>query len=272
MVAFLDARRRRHFEAGAVTPPELRAFVASLFQEQKARTSIQRTVYCLRAFFQFLLRDGAIRTNPARQVPAPKAPKRLPWIITQSQTVAFLEELKTRTAPGDPLSLRNVTIVELLYSCGLRVAELVALDLADVDADARSLKAMGKGKKERLIPFGTPALEALSRWLPAREKMLDRHERTSDALFLNRRARRLTTRSVARILKDLSANCGVSGRLTPHSLRHAFATHLLENGADLRSIQELLGHRSLSTTQHYVHVSIGHLVEVYRRTHPKAES
>ena len=240
----------------------VRAFLAAEARGH-ARTSQGRALSTLRTFFKWAMRVGEARANPAAGVRTPKAPKRLPRHLRPGEVEQLLEP-----APGDaPAAARDRALLELLYAAGLRVAELVALDWSDVDLKARVLRALGKGGKERMVPFGRPAAEALRAW---RERRAELPDPEGKALFVNLRGGRLTDRSVRRILDDRVAATATARGVHPHTLRHTFATHLLERGADLRAIQELLGHASLATTQRYTHVDLERLQNVYRESHPRA--
>ncbi len=243
----------------------IRSFLAHLHKEGLARASIARKLAALRTFFRFLQREGAIERNPARLVSTPKLDRKLPARIEESEVGSLLD------APdaASPLGRRDRAMLELLYGAGLRVGELVALDLSACDLESRLLRVLGKGRKERIVPFGEPAEEAISKYLPDRRALVALGEGT-DALFLNHRGGRLTARSVRRLMDRYLRAAALSTGLSPHSLRHAFATHLLENGCDLRAIQELLGHESLTTTQKYTQLSTRRLLEVYEKSHPKA--
>jgi integrase/recombinase XerC len=256
----------------------------------------------LRSFFKYSVREGLLAENPARLVPTPKLPKRIPAILSAEEMSSFLDQLagaqkkqgisaaprsaKRKTAGkaleiGDSklqdtlLLRRDRAILELLYAAGLRVSELTGLNLVDMDERDRILRVRGKGNKERIVPFGEKAAEAVRAYWPVRDQLLQENERAKkkpnpEAIFLNYMGRRLTQRSVGRIVKKYVLLVNVNWDLHPHSLRHAFATHLLADGADLRSIQELLGHQSLATTQKYTHASIRQLMDIYDKAHPHA--
>jgi integrase/recombinase XerC len=228
----------------------LRAYLADLHARGLARTSIARRLATLRSFFRFLVRRGRVRSNPAREVHLP---------IDQS------EALFRQPLGDDETSRRDRAILEVLYASGVRVAELAGLDLEDVDLREGALRVLGKGRKERMVPLGTKAIAALRAYLGAREG-------ARGALFRNRRGGRLTVRSLHRIVRDRARAAGLAGHVTPHTLRHTFATHLLDAGADLRLIQELLGHARLATTQRYTHVSADRLAKVYDAAHPRARA
>jgi integrase/recombinase XerC len=251
----------------------IRGFLAFLFEKERKKTSIARKLAAVRAFFKFLAREPRLAQNPAATVSTPKLSKTLPRIMTEEEINAFLDQLgqAARSAePSDPALRRDRAILELLYASGLRVSELVGLDLRSVNFGDGMLLVRGKGRKERIVPFGSKARQALDEYLPAREKILRERKTSSPALFLNRRGERLTARSVDRLVKKYVRIYGPKVKVSPHSLRHAFASHLLTEGADLRAIQEMLGHASLSTTQKYTQVSIKQLIDVYDKTHPKA--
>jgi len=250
----------------------VRSYLASLHRSRLASRSLARHLSTLRSFFRWACREGHLDKNPARALPAPRLPKTLPRAMTLPDTERLL-------AAGEdaPFPERDRALFELLYATGLRVSEAAGLDLEDVDFASRLLRVVGKGNKERIAPFGETAEEALAAYLPVRaarrrgSRATRRVERDDgEPLFVNARGGRLTTRSMARLLKHRLSAAGLPAEISPHALRHSFATHLLEAGADLRAIQELLGHASLSTTQKYTHLDAARLREVYRRAHPKA--
>jgi len=266
----------------------IREFLGYLHDEKLQKSSMARKLASLRSFFKFCAREGLIRDNPARLVATPRLPKRLPAVLSAEEMNAFLNELtnirtpepargslkRAENAQDSALLLieRDRAILELLYASGLRVSELTGLDLGDIDRKEQMLRVLGKGNKQRIIPYGSKAEQALQIYGPIRDALLAKAggRGEAQALFLNHNGRRLTSRSVARILKKYVRLVNMNWDLHPHSLRHAFATHLLADGADLRAIQELLGHSSLSTTQRYTHVSIRQLMEVYDKAHPRA--
>jgi integrase/recombinase XerC len=237
----------------------IRAWLAWLHDRKLAKSSIARKLATVRSCFKFLARRGAVELNPARQVRSPKLPKRLPSFLPKDESKDLLDLLPEPSAAG----LRDRALLELLYASGLRVAECCGLDRDDVDRRQGTVRVMGKGGKERVVPAGDAALQAVDAWLAVRGE-----ER--GPLFTNSRGGRLTTRSVHRIVKGRARAAGIDRRVTPHTLRHSFATHMLGEGADLRLIQELLGHSRLSTTQRYTHVSPEHLMKVYDASHPRA--
>lgn len=240
----------------------LRRYLAGLSKDNK-KSSIGRKLAAIRSFFRFLLRRGAIAKNPAELVATPKKEQRLPFHLDIDQATTLME------APDDEqkYALRDRAILELLYSSGLRVSELTGLNIGELDLAASMVRVTGKGGKERIVPVGSRALKALQEYLGQRSDGL-----TKGALFLNTRGGRINRRSVARIVDVHVMRIAAFKRISPHTLRHTFATHMLEGGADLRAIQELLGHASLSTTQKYTHVSIDRLMEVYDKAHPKAHT
>ena len=249
---------------------EIRAFLATLYEAGRKKSSIARKVASLRAFFKYLHREGIVQENPARLVSTPKLPKTLPHIMTTEEMNRFLNSVAGSARSGEVLRLRDRAMLELLYASGLRASELVGLDLTDVNFGTRVVLVRGKGRKERWVPFGAKAEEALNAYLKERRNLRPSRGRSLRAVFLNHRGERLTTRSLDRILKKCLQLHGAGLKASPHSLRHAFASHMLHEGADLRSIQEMLGHKSLSTTQKYTQVSIKDLINVYDKTHPKA--
>ncbi|HEV2424817.1 MAG TPA: tyrosine recombinase XerC [Terriglobia bacterium] len=257
-------------DIAAVDALQVRAYLASLFQDRKQKASIARKLAAIRAFFKFLVRDGLVQNNPAEFVATPKLAKKLPRIMTEEETNNLLDRIAEAAPQGEPMLKRDRAILELLYASGLRVSELAGLDLRSVNFGEKMVLVRGKGRKERIVPFGRKAGEALEAYLPVRERILMDNHTSGHALFLNARGHRLTTRSVDRLLKKYVRLYGPNVRVSPHGLRHAFASHLLAEGADLRAIQEMLGHASLSTTQKYTQVSIQQLLDVYDKTHPKA--
>ena len=253
--------------AAAVTSAVVRAYLAFLHGRKLAKVSAQRALAALRTYFRFLAREGVVAANPARVVPTPRAPKTLPDVVTAPQLADLLEAL-----PATPAGRRDRAALELLYGAGLRAAELVGLDLDDVDLSRRMARVQGKGGKERIVPFGREAERALAAYLPDRAawRSLPGAAEAGEPLFVNQRGGRLSDRSLRRILDAAVRRVALAQHIHPHTLRHAFATHLLEAGMDLRAIQELLGHASLSTTQRYTHLDLAHLMETYNRSHPKA--
>lgn len=261
----------------------IREFLGHLLDRQLQKRSLARKLASLRSLFKFCAREGLVRDNPARLVATPKLPTRIPTVLSAEEMNGFLDRLasgdaapparRSKYGPEAGIMLqRDRAILELLYASGLRVSELTGLDLGDIDRKQQMLRVIGKGNKERIIPYGSKAEQALAAYEPIRARLLRQAGRRgqAQALFLNRDGRRLGPRSVGRIVKKYVRLVNVNWDLHPHSLRHAFATHLLADGADLRAIQELLGHASLSTTQRYTHASIRQLMEVYDKAHPRA--
>ncbi len=246
----------------------IRAHVASLHRAKLSSRSLSRHLSALRSFFTWACREGACPSNPAAGIPSPRTPKTLPRALTAADT----DRLLSVEDEAAPFPERDRAMFEFLYATGLRVSELSGVDLDDLDLSQRLVRVLGKGKKERIVPFGVPAAQAIRRYLPSRGALRAAHLSAEDGepLFVNRLGSRLTPRSVARILKGRLREAGLPDRISPHALRHTFATHLLSAGADLRSIQELLGHASLSTTQRYTHADTARLMEVYKKSHPKA--
>ena len=243
----------------------VRGFVAHLSRGGMGKSSVARKLSAVRSFLRQAVRDGRIDVNAATGVPSPRAPKPLPRTLTVDEVFGLLEAIQG----DDVASLRDRAILELLYAAGLRVSELVGLDLNDLDIPGGIARAFGKGSKERMVPFGSQARSALKRWLDASATLRQR-DGDREALFLNLRGGRLTDRSVRRILNSRLQEVAIHARLSPHDLRHSFATHMLGSGADLRAIQELLGHASLSTTQRYTHIDTDALMRVYDSAHPRA--
>lgn len=248
-----------------VNPLIIRSWLAVLLQKNQS-ASVARKLSSLRSFFGYWVKKGKLNQNPAKTVHSPKVPKKLPRFLTVDEMFALLDAPKGE----DILHKRDRAILELLYSCGLRVSELVGLDLKDIDFDNRLARVWGKGNKERIVPIGKKAIECLQEYILNRNQLIASKRSESQAVFINNRAERLNVRSVQRMVEECIKLCGISKEVSPHVLRHSFATHLLNAGADLRSIQELLGHSSLSTTQKYTHVNLDQLMKVYDQSHPKA--
>ena len=247
----------------------IREYMATLYEKKKKKSSIHRKVATLRTFFRFLCREEILDNNPAMLVSSPRVDRKLPNHLSIEQMVRFIEAPETESVLGK----RDRAILELLYASGLRVSELVGLNLLDIDFNNQTLRVKGKGRKERMVPFGNHAKAALEIYLGVRGELLieaDPDDRDPLAVFMNYQGTRITTRSVGRMLDKYCKECTDLPHVSPHALRHSFATHLLDAGADLRTIQELLGHVRLSTTQQYTHVSTDRLMEVYDKAHPKA--
>ncbi|MEI6702757.1 MAG: tyrosine recombinase XerC [Deltaproteobacteria bacterium] len=262
MLSFVQREKGAAASALDVDHLLLRRYLSELSKFTK-KSSIGRKLAAIRSFFRFLLRRGTISKNPAELVATPKKEQRLPFHLDIDQTTSLME------APDEEQknALRDRAILELLYSSGLRVSELTGLNIGEIDLSGGMVRVMGKGGKERIVPVGSRAVEALKAYLAQRDDA-----GTKAALFLNTRGGRINRRSVARIVDAHVLRIAAFKRISPHTLRHTFATHMLEGGADLRAIQELLGHASLSTTQKYTHVSIDRLMEVYDKAHPKAHT
>ena len=308
-LAYLSPPRATPPALHAVDHRMIREFVAYLHDHGLEKSSIARKLAALRSFFKYCVREGCLKESPARLVPTPKLPKRIPSVVSAEEMNGFLNHVEGMIqGPGDgaPPSKKRVArrqsgapkpdnsgraaqveeglllrrdraLLELHYAAGLRVSELTGLNLVDVEQKERILRVRGKGNKERIVPYGAKAQEALEKYWPVRDQLLKQTSGSNhnaaphmQAVFLNYAGRRLTQRSVGRIVKKYVRLVNVNWDLHPHSLRHAFATHLLADGADLRAIQELLGHQSLSTTQRYTHASIRQLMEVYDKAHPHA--
>ncbi|MBW2064582.1 MAG: tyrosine recombinase XerC [Deltaproteobacteria bacterium] len=272
---FLDFIIHRRKDAGLYDGPPcigcidleiIRAYLGSLFGRYRRKT-IGRKISSIRSFLRFLETRGQIALNPAEEIRAPKEEKYVPSYLSVDEMFRLID------APDrqNPLGMRDVAILEVLYSCGIRVSELAALDVTSVDFEQRLVRVKGKGNRERIVPIGHRAVKAIREYLDESRPLRRRAglEQAKGPLFLNYRGGRITPRSVDRIVKRYERECGLRSPITPHSLRHTFATHLLDGGADLRSVQELLGHSSLSTTQKYTHVSLDKLMEVYDKAHPR---
>jgi integrase/recombinase XerC len=305
-VAYLSPPGAQPPPLAGVTHTIIREFVSHLHDCGLQKSSIARKLASLRSFFKYCVREGLLKESPARLVPTPKLPKRIPAVLSAEEMNGFLNQLAemgqpacggripSKNHPQSPerdsrrkpefaeeglLLRRDRALLELLYAAGLRVSELTGLNLVDLEQKEGILRVRGKGNKERIVPYGTKAQEALEKYWPLRQQLLlhssgvpGRHKGVphTEAVFLNYVGRRLTQRSVGRIVKKYVRLVNVNWDLHPHSLRHAFATHLLADGADLRAIQELLGHQSLSTTQKYTHASIRQLMDIYDKSHPHA--
>ncbi len=252
---------------GEITTLDLRGYVAALGEAGYAKTTIARRLASMRSFFRFGQREGWVEANPARPLRNPRKGRRLPHFLSAEDIGRLLQA----PPPGEPMGLRDRAILETMYSAGLRVSEVVGLSEGDLDFAAGIVRVRGKGRRERLAPIGSYAAAALKRWLKVRRLHPLERPGPESPVFVNRFGRRLTTRSVARMLEKYLKLSGLDTRTTPHSLRHSFATHLLDRGADIRSVQELLGHKSLATTQIYTHVSTAALRAAYEKAHPRAQ-
>ena len=263
---FLAFAGRARGTRGPLEPKHLdldliRGFLGELYRQGQARASVARKVSALRTFVRYLRREGWIDSDPAALAVAPKREQKVPAHLSVDEMSQLLDAPDAST----PLGRRDRAILELFYASGIRLSELVALDLGDVDLAGRMVRVMGKGRKERIVPFNQKASAALRSWLKDRLALT-----RGDALFVNARGGRLTGRSVQRLVARYVSSCSTRFGISPHALRHSFATHLLQAGADLRAIQELLGHVQLSTTQRYTHVNAAQLLDVYRKAHPRA--
>jgi integrase/recombinase XerC len=245
----------------------IRGFLSQLYDRGLAKASVARALAAVRSLFRYLAREGMVKQNPALLVATPKLPKKLPRVPTVEELNRVLDSPLPESAAFPE---RDRLIFELLYGCGIRNSELIGINLDHIRWSQEAIVVRGKGKKERLVPFAEPVANALHEYLPVRQRLLAERRKTATALIVNRRGSRLTTRSVGRIVKSIAVAKGLSPDLHPHTLRHAFGTHLLEEGADLRSIQELLGHERLATTQRYTQLSTRKVMEVYDQTHPRA--
>lgn len=246
----------------------IRGFLSSLYEKGLSKTSVARALAAVRSFYRWLAQEGVVEQNPASLVSTPKLPKKLPRVPTIEEMNIVLDGQMPEEASFPE---RDRIMFELLYGCGIRNSELIGVNLDDIRLSSEAILIRGKGKKERYVPFGDSVKTALAAYLPVRQQMLAEQRKNTSALLINRRGGRITTRSVGRIVKKIAMAKGLSPDVHPHTLRHAFGTHMLEEGADLRSIQEMLGHERLSTTQRYTQLSMKHVLEVYDQTHPRAK-
>jgi len=276
-LAFVAAERGK--KMSELGPADLdmnsvRAHIIELNKAGKARSSVARKLSGLRTFIKYLRREEVIDHDPAAMAVAPRRDQTIPTHLSEPEVARLIETPDT----GDPLGRRDRAILELFYASGLRLSELVAIDLEDLNLGDRMVRVMGKGGKERILPFNQNTVAAIKAWMkdraaivtPERPKAKGKRQKVGDPLFINYRGTRLTGRSVDRLLRRYVAQCSTRMGISPHALRHSFATHLLQRGADLRAIQELLGHARLSTTQRYTHVNAAQLIDVYRKSHPRA--
>ena len=259
--------KQSDFSIEEIRGPAVRKYVGSLYGNLK-RSTIARKLSAVRSFFLFLEKEGLIKANPAAEVQSPKLGKYIPSHLPVDGVFRLMDLPDRR----NPLGLRDLAILEVLYSCGIRVAELAGMNVTSIDHDQRLVKVTGKGEKERIVPIGRQALGAVKTYLSATREVRKKNALagSGDPLFMNFRGGRLTTRSIGRIVKRYARTGGLTDEISPHSMRHTFATHMLDGGADLRSVQELLGHKSLATTQKYTHVSLKRLMEVYDKAHPRS--
>ncbi len=253
-------------QPGEISPLDLRGYVSALHEAGYARSSVSRRLASMRSFFRFAQREGLTNANPAKPLRNPRPERKLPHFLSTDDVERLLE------APpaNEMLGLRDRAMLETMYSAGLRVSELVGINQGDLDLENGLVRVRGKGKRERLSPLGRFAVRSLKQWLGVRQVDAKEPSGSESPIFLNKFGRRITTRSVARMLEKRLKETGLDARTTPHTLRHSFATHLLDRGADIRSIQELLGHKSLVTTQIYTHLSTANLRAAYERAHPRA--
>lgn len=268
---FMAAKGGAELSAGRIEHMQIRAYLNELYGRGLSKASAARALAAIRSWFRWLARRGYVEQNPAALVATPKLPKHLPRVPTIEQMNRVVEAAADNETGW---AARDRVILELLYGCGIRNAELVGLDLTDIHWANEAILVRGKGRKERYVPLGDAAAVALRQYLPERIARLEIAGKSTNALLLNARLRgegRLTTRSVGRIVKRIALTHGLPAEVHPHTLRHAFGTHMLEEGADLRAIQELLGHERLSTTQRYTQLTVGQMAEIYDRTHPRAD-
>ena len=246
----------------------IRGFLSQLYEKGLGKTSVARSLAAVRSLYRWLAQEGVVEQNPAKLVATPKLPKKLPRVPTIEEMNSVLDGQMPEVAAFPE---RDLLMLELLYGCGIRNSELTGINLDDIRVSAEAILIRGKGKKERYVPFGGAAGSALAPYLVARREVLAETRKSTPALLINQRGGRLTTRSVGRIIKKIAVAKGLSADVHPHTLRHAFGTHMLEEGADLRAIQELLGHERLATTQRYTQLSMKHVLQVYDQTHPRAK-
>jgi integrase/recombinase XerC len=246
----------------------VRGFLSQLYGNGLSKTSVARALAAVRSLYRWLAREGVVEQNPAKLVSTPRLPKKLPRVPTIEEMNSVIDGEMPEVAAFPE---RDRLMPELLYGCGIRNSELTGINVDDIRLSAEVILIRGKGKKERYVPFGDSVKGALAIYLPERQKVLEASRMHSNALLINLRGGRLTTRSVGRIIKKIAVAKGLSPDVHPHTLRHAFGTHMLEEGADLRAIQELLGHERLATTQRYTQLSMKHVLQVYDQTHPRAK-
>jgi integrase/recombinase XerC len=261
--AYIGSRKLREIDHISI-----RGFLSQLYEKGLSKTSVARALAAVRSLYRWLAQEGVVEQNPAALVSTPKLPKKLPRVPTMEEMNSVLDGSMPEIAAFPE---RDRLMLELLYGCGIRNSELVGINLEHVRRSERAILIQGKGKKQRFVLFGEAAESALKAYLPARQATLSETRKNTAALLVNQRGGRLTTRSVGRIIKKIAVAKGLSPDVHPHTLRHAFGTHMLEEGADLRAIQEMLGHERLSTTQRYTQLSMKHLLSVYDQTHPRAK-
>jgi integrase/recombinase XerC len=261
LAEFEDFLKQNSIDLEKVNPKNLNLYSLNLYTKN-SKSTVSRKLTTLRSFFTFMVRKGLLKQNPAKLIPLPKKEKTLPVFLSVDEVFILINSIDQESI----LPLRDLAIIELLYSSGLRVSEIAKIKILDIDRKEGLVKVSGKGNKERIVPFGSKAGEAILKYLERRSELKPK----DDYFFLNNRGTGITTRSIERIVKKYGLLSGISKKISPHALRHTFATHLLGSGADLRSIQELLGHSSLSTTQKYTHTSIEQIMKIYDKTHPRA--
>ena len=271
--AYIGGLDRKMLDWKAIDHIAIRGFLSHLYDKGLSKTSVARTLAAVRSLYRWLAQEGVVEQNPAKLVSTPRLPKKLPRVPTIEEMNSVLDGKMPEVASFPE---RDRLMFELLYGCGIRNSELVGINLDDISLSNEAILIRGKGKKERYVPFGGSALAALSVYLPWRQQLLATLKKTMpakgvSALLVNQRGGRLTTRSVGRIVKRIAVAKGLSPEVHPHTLRHAFGTHMLEEGADLRAIQELLGHKRLATTERYTQLSVKHVMNVYDQTHPRAK-
>lgn len=259
---FEFAEEQSLFEWAELETKHVRQFVATIHRQGLAGSSIQRVLSAIRSFYRFLSREGLVEQNPALAVQAPKSPRKLPSTLDADQMGQLLD-----IPIIDAVSARDAAIMELIYSSGLRISELVSLDMHSIDLSDHSLRVTGKGSKTRMLPIGAKATAAIERWLDYRYELADYIE---TALFVSKRGKRIGVRAVQQRMDYWGKRLGVQGKVHPHRLRHSFASHMLESSGDLRAVQQLLGHEDISTTQIYTHLDFQHLMQVYEGAHPRA--
>ena len=266
LTAFMSyLKSSKVLEISAITRDDIVSFLTTLKNKGQATSSISRCLASLRSFFQFLMQEGVITDNLAQQVEPPKLQKKLPRVLSLEE----VDKLLSQPPDDDPIGLRDKAMLELLYASGIRVSELVMLNIPDFNPDVGFLRCVGKGDKERIVPIGNLAVSQVKKYISISRFSLIKKE-DEKALFLNQNGRRLTRQGFWKILKKYAAKANINGEITPHTLRHSFATHLLENGADLRSVQEMLGHSDISTTQMYTQITRSKIREIYDKAHPRA--
>ena len=261
--AYAGSRNWKHIDHVVI-----RGFLSHLYERGLGKTSVARSLAAVRSLYRWLAQEGAVEHNPAALVSTPKLPKKLPRVPTIEEMNKVLDGQMPEVAAFPE---RDRIMLELLYGCGIRNSELIGINVEDIRVSNEAILVRGKGKKQRYVPFGDTVKVALAAYLPVRQRLLMERKKNSPALLINRRGGRLTTRSVGRIIKKIAVAKGLSPDVHPHTLRHAFGTHMLEEGADLRAIQEMLGHERLSTTQRYTQLSVKHVLQVYDQTHPRAK-